>query len=186
MKEKAIFVIRKPHEAITEADVQRSFQQLSPRDKQQFLCLRENASRPFTQMAEACAENSFEISQSEPIATPAHGLFLLMSRFNHSCIPSSKIPTTSGETIRIYATRNITAGEEITFSYNSDFECRTRNDRHEKLRFVCDCKACLLGTPFQKLSDQRRTLIRGLQYLTRGEDIDGQNQKTFRSLSTPN
>jgi hypothetical protein len=58
---------------------------------------------------------------------------------------------------------------------STDFECRTRHDR-QALRFVCDCKACLTGTPFQQLSDMRRTLIRGLQYLTLGVDLNGQRQ----------
>jgi hypothetical protein len=179
LREKPLFVIRKPHEEITEEDVWTAFQQLVPCEKQQFLYLRDNGSRPFTHMTQACAENSFAISNSiRPQANdpPIHGLFLLHSRFNHSCIPNSKVPITGGEIIASFATRDIVAGEEITLCYNTDFECRTRHDRHQALRFVCDCKACLTGTPFQQLSDMRRTLIRGLQYLTLGVDLNGQRQ----------
>jgi len=172
LREKPLFVIRKFHEEITEKDVWTAFQQLVPSEKQQFLYLRDNASRPFPHMTEAFAENSFAISINPPI----HGLFLLHSRFNHSCIPNSKIPSTGGEIVASFATRDIIAGEEITFCYNTDFECRTRHDRHQALRFICDCKACLPGTPFQQLSDIRRTLIRGLQYLTLGVDLNGQRQ----------
>jgi hypothetical protein len=179
LREKPLFVIRKPHEEITEEDVWAAFQQLIPSEKQQFLSLRDNASRPFTHMTQACAENSFAISNSiRPQANdpPIHGLFLLHSRFNHSCIPNSKVPITGEEIIASFATRDIVAGEEITFCYNTDFECRTRHERHQALRFVCDCKACLTDTPFQQLSDMRRTLIRGLQYLTLGVDLNGQKQ----------
>ncbi|KAF4627660.1 hypothetical protein G7Y89_g10494 [Cudoniella acicularis] len=190
-REKPLFVIRKPHQDITEGDVQAAFQQLTPSEKQQFLCLRDdNASRPFIYMTEACAENSFAIATSNSStssninpATTFHGLFLLHSRFNHSCVPNSKIPTNStasgGETtdtIASFATRDIVAGEEITFCYNSDFEGRTRRERHEALRFTCDCRACLPGTSFQQPSDARRRLIRGLQYLTLGVDLDGRKQ----------
>ncbi|KAH6683899.1 hypothetical protein B0J14DRAFT_1249 [Halenospora varia] len=130
-------------------------------------------------MTEAFAENSFAIPNSIRPQTNGpliHGLFLLHSRLNHSCIPNSKIPTPGGEIVASFATRDIVAGEEITFCYNSDFECRTRHDRHQALRFVCDCKACLTGTSFQQLSDMRRTLIRGLQYLTLGVDLNRQRQ----------
>lgn len=177
MREEPLFVIRKPHENITEGDVWAALQQLVPSEKQQFTHLRDNGSRPFTQLTHAFAENSFSILSSignQDSAPPAYGLFLLHSRFNHSCIPNSKIPITSGTIIASFATRDIVAGEEITFCYNTDFECRIRHDRHQVLRFVCDCKACLVGTPFQQLSDMRRTLIRGLQYLTLGVDLNGQ------------
>lgn len=93
LREKPLFVIRKPGEEITEEDVWTAFQQLVPSDKQQFLYLRDNASRPFTHMTQACAENSFAISNSitaQANDPPIHGLFLLHSRFNHSCIPNSR------------------------------------------------------------------------------------------------
>jgi hypothetical protein len=176
LSERPLFLIRKPHEAITEHDVLSALQQLNASEKQQSQCLRDNASRPFFHLTDALAENSFAISTIPPI----HGLFLLHSRFNHSCLPNAKVPLPSGDTIALFATQNILMGEEITFCYHSDFEGRTRIDRHRELRFVCDCKACLLGTPFQKLSDLRRTFPRGLTYLTHGEDIDG---KRHGSLS---
>ncbi|KFY01546.1 hypothetical protein O988_02687 [Pseudogymnoascus sp. VKM F-3808] len=179
LREKPLFVIQKPHEEITEADVWAAFQQLLPSEKQQFLCLRDNSCRPFTQMTQVYAENSFAISNGvrpQANSRPMHGLFLLHSRLNHSCVPNSKIPVVNGKIIASFATRDIVAGEEITFCYNTDFECRTRYDRHQKLRFVCDCKACLTGTHFQQLSDMRRMFIRGLQHLTLGADLDGKGQ----------
>lgn len=175
LRERPLFVIRKPHQKITEQDVQTAFQRLAPADKQRFLCLRDNASLPFTYMSDAMAENSFEV-HPEGSSLPAHGAFLLLSRFNHSCIPNSKVPFSAAETeetLTIFAVRDIAAGEEITFCYNSDLQCRTRHERHRRLRFICDCGACLVGTSFQQASDMRRTLIRGLQYLTLGQDVDG-------------
>lgn len=171
-------MIRKPHEQITEGDVRTAFQHLAPSAKQHFLSLRDNACVPFTRMTEAFNENSFAIYNIEPQAkfSLVYGLFLLHSCFNHSCIPNSKIPTTEGEIITSFTTRDIMPGEEITFCYNTDFKCRNRYERHQALRFTCDCKACLPGTPFQQLSDMRRIFIRGLQYLTHGVDLNGQKQ----------
>jgi hypothetical protein len=179
LEERPLFVIRKQHEKITEEDVRTAIRKLVSSEKQQLLYLRDNASRPFTHMTQMFAENSFAISNSITPQTngpPIHGLFLLHSRLNHSCMPNSKIPSTDGEIITSYATKDIVAGEEITFCYNPDFECRTRHERHQALRFICDCKACLTGNPIQQLSDMRRTLIRVLQYLTLGVDLDGQRQ----------
>ncbi|EXJ78322.1 hypothetical protein A1O3_09483 [Capronia epimyces CBS 606.96] len=172
LKEKPLFVLRKPHQEITEADIRAAFDRLGPSEKRQFLLLRDNGSSPFSNMERLCAENSFTLSTN----SPGHGLFLLHSRFNHSCVPNSKVPTTGDEVIVSYATRDIDADEEITFCYNTDFECRTRHERHQALRFTCDCKACLTGTPFQQVSDMRRRLLRGLQYLTVGVDLDGRRQ----------
>lgn len=182
LREKPLWIIRKPHEEITDEDIWAAFQQLGPNEKQKFLCLRENASRPFTDMYEAFAENSFSISDSPTTGSPMHGLFILHSRFNHSCIPNCKLPTTNEEVIASFATRDIVVDEEITFCYNIDFESRTTHERHEALRFVCDCKACLVDTPFHQLSDIRRRFIRGLQYLTRGVDLKVEEQTSASSI----
>lgn len=171
LREQPLFAFHKPHQHITEKDIGAAFQNLSPREKQQFLCLRDNAYKPFTRMTDVLAENSFAIPQLN--ATTSHGLYLLHSRFNHSCIPNSKAPISGGEdSVVSFATRDIAAGEEITICYNTDFGGRTRRERHQALRFTCDCRACRPGT-FQQLSDMRRTLVRGLQYLTLGQDLDG-------------
>ncbi|KAF2865684.1 hypothetical protein BDV95DRAFT_252556 [Massariosphaeria phaeospora] len=180
--EELLFIIRKAHEAITEIDVGAAVQQLTAQQKNQVLLLRDNASKPFSHMTEAFAENSFAIQDREQLQTRAHGLFLLHSRINHSCVPNCKIPTNNEEHVASYATRDIAVGEELTFCYEGDFELRRRHDRHQRLRFVCDCIACLPNTPYQELSDMRRTLLRGLQYLTLGHDFDGQRQDSNSSI----
>ena len=180
----ATILREKPHELITEEDVGTAFELLSASAKQQFLQLRDNGSVAFTYMTDAFAENSFAIEIIKPQAniSPAHGLFILHSRFNHSCKPNSKIPTTMDGIITSFATRDIMPGEEIIFCYNPDFAGRKRYERHQALRFVCNCETCLTANPSQQLSDMRRTLIRGLQYLTLGVDIDGQRQGSTSSI----
>lgn len=180
LKERPLLVIRKPHEYITEADARSGFQKLPPREKHQFLSLLDNGARAFTSMKKALSENSFPVSTNPP----AWGLLIVLSRFNHSCIPNCKVPELSAEQnqLQIYATRVIMPGEELTICYNPDFELRTTLDRHQQLRFKCDCKACQIGAPFQRVSDMRRALLRGLHYITHGKDMDGQRQVHARSI----
>lgn len=113
--------------------------------------------------------------------------YFFFTRLNHSCLPNTKIPTDNIDvtSLQSFATREIVPDEEITFSYEGDFECRTREERHRELRFTCHCEVCHLGTYFQRLSDMRRRLIRGLQYLEIGKDLNGQKQEcTDRPLIT--
>ncbi|KAI0475957.1 hypothetical protein GGR56DRAFT_640448 [Xylariaceae sp. FL0804] len=171
LREGPLFSIRKPHEDITEADVRAALEQLSPAEQQQFMSIRDNAQRPFARMELALVNNSFRLSESPE----AHGLFPLYSRLNHSCIPNTKGPGSELElkegVMTCHALCDISAGEEILITYNQHFGCWTRAERHRQLGFVCHCPACEIGTPFQALSDMRRTLIRGLQYLTLGVDF---------------
>lgn len=181
LSEEPLFTIRKPHSEITNEVLVRAFQKLPVNRKPLFFLLRDNASEAFRSMEHAFAENSFNMASEDHTGQQLdylHGLFLLHSRFNHSCSPNSKIPITGGEIthLRSFATRDIVPGEEIAFSYAADFGCRTREERHRELRFVCNCDACQPRTPFQKLSDMRRRLARGLQYLQIGVDLDGQRQ----------
>lgn len=170
-EERPLFAIRKPLKHITEFDVRAGFQRLSPHKKQQFLCLLDNGTRPFTSMEKAFKENCFCLA-AHPLA---HGLFVILSRFNNSCIPNCKTPHEGlyKEQLQVYATRVIMPGEELTICYLPDLELRTAGERTQRLRFQCHCKACSSGTSFKRISDMRRTLLRGLHYLTHGEDVDG-------------
>ncbi|OTB18827.1 hypothetical protein K445DRAFT_364106 [Daldinia sp. EC12] len=177
LKEEPLFVIPKLSQYITVEDLWAAFRQLTPADQYQFLLLRDNANRPFKLSKEAFAENSFALP-----AKFGHGLFLVHSRFNHSCLPNATVPASRNDILTLVAIEDIMAGEEITFCYNNDFECRIRCERHKILRFVCNCKACLVGTLFQQLSDVRRRFIRGLIYLTAGAGIDGKSQDSLSSV----
>ena len=85
------------------------------------------------------------------------GLFLDFSRFNHSCMPNSDY-FYANPYIRLYATRDIMKGEEITFSYCGDSLGRTGisydspktiqemkvylKSLINSLSFVCYCEFC--------------------------------------------
>ncbi|KAK7421236.1 hypothetical protein QQX98_002366 [Neonectria punicea] len=176
-KEKPLFVIPKPFELITGWDVRMAFQKLPPRSKQNFLRLRNHASGHVANMESVMGENSFQVASEADLekGLRQYGMFLILSRMNHSCVPNAKLPltTTGPQDFTSYAVRDIAVGEEITMCYKSDFEGRPREERHLALQFECHCKACQLGTPYQRISDIRRRLIRAMQYLRRGKDLDG-------------
>src|SRR6267378_2812412 len=75
---------------------------------------------------------------------------------HHSTIQpvNPKVPTTGIGIVESFATRDIIA--------------------HKELEFICDCKACIPNSLFQQLSDMRRTLIRGLNFLLTGTDPIGE------------
>lgn len=164
---------------ITEEDVLLAFLRLAPADKTQFLRIRDNGSKPFETALEAMFQNVFQV-HTKGSDLPAFGMFALLSRFNHSCSPNSIIPTSAKEsgreTLAILAKRDIEVGEEITFNYLPGFELQAQRERHQLLLFTCKCDVCLADPSSQRVSDMRRTLIRGLQYLSRGKDQDGQAQ----------
>ena len=156
---------------IEERDVFAAYCALSKKEKAQFLTVRDNGDGIFPTMERAFAENSFTIPAQPGMA---HGFFLLHSRFNHSCFPNCKIPddVQPDDSVISYATRDIEAGAEIVFCYESDFDYRTRDDRHRILRFECTCRACDKTSDIHVLSEMRRILMRGLDYLNTGRDID--------------
>ncbi|PNP48780.1 hypothetical protein TGAMA5MH_00234 [Trichoderma gamsii] len=184
--DKPLFIIYKPSLKITEEDVLMAFLRLAPADKETFLRIRDNGSASFESLLATMAQNTFQV-HTEGSNLPAFGMFVLLSRFNHSCSPNSMIPTSvseSGrETLAILAKRDISAGEEITFNYLPGFELKSQHERHQLLQFTCKCEACHASSSAQRASDMRRTLVRGLQYLSRGKDLDEQTQNSTLPFS---
>ncbi|KAM5469459.1 hypothetical protein MferCBS49748_002817 [Microsporum ferrugineum] len=185
LREDPLFVIRKPIDKSIDLAVLAGFQRLKPADRQQFLCLRENGSKIYTNMTDAFYGNNMTVSSVVKLKDsehPARGMFILQPRFNHSCVANCKAPFDGKECISTYAIRDIAAGEELTICYDGSLTFYPAKDRHDALGFVCDCPACLPGTGFQKLSEARRTLLRGLMYLQDGEDINRKKHSPGSSI----
>ncbi|KAK8054898.1 hypothetical protein PG993_000125 [Apiospora rasikravindrae] len=183
LRERPLFAIPKHHTAITSSDVLSALRTSSPTTQRQFQALRDHhATLPFPNPAKAFAENSFAIGTDTH--SPAHGFFPLLSRFNHACLPNAAVPLLKdADAPALYATRDIAAGEEIAFSYDPRFESRTARERHASLGFACGCRACHPpGSRFQRASDLRRRLIRGLQFMVSGDD-DGEER--FHVIAEP-
>ncbi|GAA5937170.1 uncharacterized protein JCM15063_002830 [Sporobolomyces koalae] len=77
------------------------------------------------------------------------GMFLMLSRFNSACRPTLSRPAwdPASRTTRLYALRDIAAGEELTWTYlNVTFEfdgVAARQDEMQRVfGFACACDAC--------------------------------------------
>ncbi|KAG5972707.1 hypothetical protein E4U55_000738 [Claviceps digitariae] len=163
LKESPLFVIRKCHTERSEDLLKSAFATLSPAQKLQFSLIRKNSSQVFSSMEAAFDENCFKLGgETDPGLC---GLFPMHSRLNHSCVSNATVSRASGYDLASFAKTCIQPGEEICFTYDGGFEGRTMVERHRILAFVCTCKACRPGTAFQRCSDMRRRLIRGLHFL---------------------
>ncbi|CDP00361.1 unnamed protein product [Coffea canephora] len=70
------------------------------------------------------------------------GLWLLASFINHSCEPNVR-RLHIGDHLLIHASRDIKAGEELTFAYFDVFQpLRNRKDMVEIWGFSCSCRRC--------------------------------------------
>ena len=87
-------------------------------------------------------------------------LYLTFSRFNHSCASNAAYCWNSAaKEERLYAMREIKAGEEITVSYiDEKMYCEARVQRRQAIlqgfNFLCQCAAC--NVEDSSASDKRR------------------------------
>jgi len=125
--------------------------------------------------------NNFALGPSGPKTN--NGLFLKISRFNHSCRPSAEFswnPVRKRQEVRVV--RPIMCGREITVSYFSHLvAAQDRLSRKKYLQtyygFPCDCVACSLDEQEGKEDDEQRAKvveladrIEGLLYDEESED----------------
>jgi len=90
-------------------------------------------------------------------------LCVTISRFNHSCAPNCEHSwhETLGK-VRLYATRDVLAGEELTYSYINPFLSRAQRLRQlqDHWGFTCACKACHpVNMAGLTVSDSRRVRV---------------------------
>ena len=101
--------------------------------------------------------NSFQLGESDK-----SGLFLKVSRLNHSCRANCDYILQNG-CIEVRTIRPITAGEELTICYNNFLEEDgpvVKSERKEYLqwayRFTCKCEDCILSGFISQTNDQMR------------------------------
>jgi hypothetical protein len=94
------------------------------------------------------------------------GIFLEVSRFNHSCLPNARNSWNPDiNRTRVYALRDIAYGDEIFVSYlaSRNVYGSSRAERQTRLTmFTCACTACELQGPAAVASDKRRLQIKAL------------------------
>ncbi|KAF5586467.1 n-lysine methyltransferase SMYD2 [Fusarium pseudocircinatum] len=113
-----------------------------------------------SQVHDIIQRNAFGLGQQtedEDVSNASTGLWIRASYINHSCIPNTKKDFV-GDLIIFRAIRRITAGEEITHTYDdsSDYEARTANIRRT-WNFECRCQLCHVeGAESEEVRERRR------------------------------
>ena len=75
-------------------------------------------------------------------ATNKHGIYMKMSRVNHSCNPNCEMKIRAKCALQLVATRDIKAGTEISYNYIHPTPCNHKQIR-ERFFFECKCSACV-------------------------------------------
>lgn len=87
------------------------------------------------------------------------GLFPLISKLNHSCVPNASVDFSSNNTGVVTATREILPGEEICISYIEEEDERGFEERQTALvdyQFECDCPRCEKENPTKGKQKKRK------------------------------
>lgn len=132
-------------EELHEAAVNTGFQNLDPSTKQAFLelsnCCDDNAG--ISPPVGIYQTNSYRLGESEPYG----GLFLTIARLNHSCRPSCHhVWRRDLKEMLVFATRDISAGEELHTTYGPSQYLDTVGRQSyllERFSFTCGCEMCL-------------------------------------------
>ncbi|KAF8852109.1 hypothetical protein BDZ45DRAFT_749947 [Acephala macrosclerotiorum] len=137
-------------------------QSMAPRIKAGFDSLHEGV-RPFhTREMRIWKTNAFIFDRTGEDSVS--GVFLDMSRINHSCVPNAEYNANLGKgRMELYSTRRIEGGEEVTISYGHQFLYKTEEERNSHLRYIygftCTCRACT-DADFKAVSDRRRRALK--------------------------
>ncbi|KAE8556600.1 hypothetical protein EYB25_001302 [Talaromyces marneffei] len=211
MKERALFVIQKASENITEQDISNAVKKLGDPQKHILACLSGNKPRKLSnglmssgplKLARIWGENCFSLETGVEqrlfgnyIEEKRWGLFPCHSRFNHSCQENAFVPESQSEpgvgrnSTSSFAVRDIAAGEEITIGYQNGFHSHTMDERRRLLTFECRCTVCDRASKdrnFRQVSDMRRRLMRGLVYLLdsidENSEYDDDNSPHFKPV----
>jgi hypothetical protein len=106
---------------------------------------------------------------------PRDGCFAHASRFNHSRAPNCAMTTTSNWQQQCHTIKNISDGEELTFSYKEAYLLMPTRDRQEDIAtggYRCTCVLCTLSANQRLVSDMRRQLMRHLAFIWRRRDLE--------------
>ncbi|KAM1633321.1 hypothetical protein ACFX14_011513 [Malus domestica] len=83
------------------------------------------------------------------------GLWVLASFINHSCVPNARRMHV-GDYVMVHASRDVKAGEEITFAYFDVLSpLEKRNESSKTWGFRCNCKRCKFEEKLYSREDLR-------------------------------
>ena len=164
------------------------FKSLSIKQKEAVMKLensRPNVGKDFPSLSESFKKDEefkkwsgIMVTNQARLLENSRGLFLIFSRFNHSCVPNLNYETT-GSNIKLFAIRDISKGEELCISYIRDpytFELNfskppTLKNIHRYLKdeygFECKCQLCC-----KKKKDQEEINRYRIKYMALYKAID--------------
>jgi hypothetical protein len=77
------------------------------------------------------------------VTLPCYGFFLLLSRANHACVPSTRLAHFQGGRVQVITTRAVAAGESLTIDYINTIPLEAKRTRlFEGFGFRCACDRC--------------------------------------------
>lgn len=144
---------------LLESTIATKLKTLSKTQQRQFLLLHNNfpGKHPFSGIVKT---NALPCGPDSPIG----GIYPNICLINHSCLPNahnSWNPDSNSETI--HAIRDISAGEEITISYDKGGPSASRRAHlRDAFGFDCACGVCSLSLSRLQISDNRRVQIQHL------------------------
>lgn len=159
LSEKPLFRIQSFGSELTvmEKEIQRSLNLLSKDDQKAFFALHNSTPGDSYPLIGIVKTNSISLGSGSSTG----GIFLIISRINHSCRPNTQDTwnSSTGNEI-IHAIRDIKKGEEITISYNLGGPSQQRMQLLKtKYGFDCTCALCSLADEARESSDARQVQI---------------------------
>ena len=129
--------------------------------------------------------NRFEMREGyeEAHRTNDSGLFLQVSRFNHSCISNAHMHWNEAtQSVTVYAIRKINKNSEIFVNYVAEHfsERAERQDALADYGFTCSCEACQRDTKFGEESEKRRSDMYTLNSLVENAAMNVEPSVVFR------
>ena len=143
--------------------IEEKLSKLSEEDRQAYYSLSWNgASRSRHPAAKIWYTNSYSVEKD------VGAVFLIASRFNHSCLANVVWMWNEEEGKQYYLTcRDVKNGEELCIDYTGWDRPRPERERHlsESYRFKCKCQVCSLPPAELKRNDQARSELRQISDL---------------------
>ena len=120
---------------------------------------------------------AFEVWGIYKTNTFTDGVYLRMSRFNHSCQPNAEIFANqdANDATDVRALRNIKEGEEITICYtDSDKSLWSREERRAELKHVynfdCNCEGCTMRD--EQIQEENENIAAFREQVAKRESVE--------------
>ncbi|CAK9002625.1 unnamed protein product [Durusdinium trenchii] len=154
-----------------DADLRQALEDLSEEQQRRFWSLADSHSPGQKTAAGVALTNALQLGTGG-------GLLCRSARFNHSCLPNVQGTWADG-CAEWRALRDVSAGEELCFSYVDPYQTDVQRQETLELlfKFKCQCPVCSLEREARETSNQTRLQLRelneGLQLAVIGADDAG-------------